>query len=125
LPLPLAPPVMLSHVALLVADHPHPSAVRTSNVPFAPPADAVADVDDSENAHPCPWFTVNVFPATVSVPERDGPLVDATVKATLPFPLPLPLDVIEIQDTLLFALQPQPDGAVTETVPEPPDEAID
>ena len=68
---------------------------------------------------------MKVFPAIVSVPDRAAPFVEATLKATVPFPLPLPPDVIEIHDTLLFALQPQPDGAVTATDPEPPDEATD
>ena len=61
----------------------------------------------------------------MSVPERSGPLVDAAVNFTDPLPFPLPPDVIEIQEALLLALQLHPDGAVTETVPEPPDEATD
>ena len=68
---------------------------------------------------------MNVRPAIVSVPERPGPLVEATVKFTVPLPLPLPPDVIEIHGALLVALQPQPAGAVTATAPLPPDGAID
>jgi hypothetical protein len=55
LPLPDAPLVSVSQlVSLLAALQPHPSAVRTSNVPVPPPARTDADVADSENAHPCP-----------------------------------------------------------------------
>src|SRR4030095_13029941 len=66
-----------------------------------------------------------VRPAIVSVPERPGPFVDATVKLTVPFPVPLPPEVIEIHGTLLDALQPQPPGAVTDTEPLPPAGATD
>lgn len=116
---------MVSQPALLPADQPQPSAVRMSNEPVPPDAAGVADVVESENAQPCPWFTVKVRPAIVSVPERPGPFVDATVKATVPFPVPLPPEVIEIHGTLLAALQPQPAGALTDTEPLPPEGAID
>jgi len=54
-PLPDAFPVTVSQpVSLLAAFHPHPSPVRTSNVPVPPPAGTDADVEDSEKAHPCP-----------------------------------------------------------------------
>lgn len=120
LPLPVAPPVTLSQDALLEADHPQPSAVRTSNDPFPPPAGADADDEASENEHPCPWFTVKVRPAIVMVPAREGPVVAFARKATLPLPLPLAPCVIEIHDALLDAVQAQPPPAVTETVPVPP-----
>ena len=63
--------------------------------------------------------------AIVSVPERPGPLVDAAVKVTVPFPLPLAPAVIEIQGSLLAADQAQPAGAVTDTLPVAPDAATD
>jgi hypothetical protein len=49
---PVAPAVTVSQLALLAADHPHPSAVRTSKLPVPPAAGDVAEVADSENAHP-------------------------------------------------------------------------
>jgi hypothetical protein len=82
-------------------------------------------VDDSENAHPCPWFTVNVRPAIVSVPDRPAPVVAATVKFTLPSPVPLAPDVTVIHGTLLFDVHAQPALAVTDTVPLPPDAGTD
>jgi hypothetical protein len=68
---------------------------------------------------------VNGFPAIVSVVD----LVDvfglpATVKVADPLPLPLPL-LIVTQPTLLDALHPHPDGAVTVTDPDPPPAATD
>src|SRR6185295_297468 len=47
LPLPLAPPVTVSHVAPLVALHAHPVAAVTVTVPVDAPAPSEADVDDS------------------------------------------------------------------------------
>jgi hypothetical protein len=124
LPLPAAPAVTVSQVGSpLVAFQPHPSAVRTSNAPLPPPAGTDAEAAESEKAQPCPWLTVNVRPAIVIVPERDGPLVPSTVKLTVPLPLPPGgFDVIRIQSTLLLACQLQPPPAVTETVPLPPDD---
>jgi hypothetical protein len=78
-----------------------------------------------EYVHPCPWFTVKVRPAIVSVPERPGPLVEATVKFTVPFPVPLAPAVIEIHGRLLAAVQAQPGGATTDTLPVPPDAGTD
>ena len=123
--MPVAPAVTVNQLALLAADHPQPSAVRTSKLPVPPAAGEVEEVVDSENAHPWPWFTVNVRPAIVSVPDRPGPLVDATAILTVPLPFPLPPDVIEIHGALLVALQAQPDGALTETAPVPPPGATD
>ena len=123
LPLPDAPLVTVSQlVSLLAALQGHPSAARTSNAPVPPPAGTDADVDDSENVHPCPWLTVKVRPAIVIVPERDGPGVPSTLKLTLPLPLPPGgLEVILIHGTLGVAVQVHPLPAVTETLPLPPD----
>jgi len=93
----VAPAEIVSQLALLLAAHAHPSAVLTSNDPDAPPAGAEAEADESDNAHPCPWLIVNVEPAIVNVPDRPGPVVDATEKFTVPFPVPLPPDEIVIQ----------------------------
>ena len=73
-------------------------------------------------------MTVNVCPATVSVPLRAEPLFDATVNPTVPEPLPLAADVMVIHDTPLVAVQAQPDGGDVVTaigVPAPPPPAMD
>jgi hypothetical protein len=95
-PLPVAPLAIVSQLALLFAVQAQPSPVLTSNDADEPPAAADADVEESENEHPCPWLIVNVKPAIVSAPERPGPFVDATEKFTVPLPVPLPPDVIVI-----------------------------
>jgi hypothetical protein len=125
LPLPLAPPVIDSQLALSAAAQPQPSAVRTSKVPVPPPAGTDADDVAREIVQPCPWFTVKVRPAIVSVPDRDGPVVDATVKLTVPSPLPLAPEVTVIQDALLFAVQAQPAPVVTLVDPFPPPAGTD
>ena len=79
LPLPVAPAVTLSQDAVLAAVQPQPSAVRTSKAPVPPPAGCVADEEESAIVQSAPWFTVNVRPAMVSVPDRAGPLVAATL----------------------------------------------
>jgi hypothetical protein len=66
------------------------------------------------------WLTVNVRPATVSVPLRAGPVVAATANWTVPFPFRLPAFVIVIHDALLVAVHSHPATVVTATVPEPP-----
>src|SRR6476620_11257132 len=55
LPLPLAPEVIVSHAALLVAVQAHPAALVTGTLPVPPPAGTLAVVAASENAQPLPW----------------------------------------------------------------------
>ena len=124
-PFPLVPPVTVSQLALLDAVHAQPFAVRTSNVPPPPPGGTVAESGDRVIVQPCPWFTVKVRPAIVSVPDLLGPLVAATVKLTVPFPLPAVPDVTVIHEALGVAVHAQPDAAVTATVALPPAAATD
>jgi hypothetical protein len=57
----------------------------------------------------------------VSVPERAGPGVGATVNAIAPGPLPEDAPWSEIHGTSVVALQGQPDAAATLTTALPPD----
>jgi hypothetical protein len=107
------------------AVHAQPASVRRSNSTCAPEAGTFALVGDSVKVQPCPWFTVNVRPAIVSDPDRDGPVVDAAVNRTVPFPVPLSPDEIVSHDALLPAVHAHPDGAVTATVPLPPSGGTD
>jgi len=66
-----------------------------------------------------------VCPAIVIVPERPGPLVEATVKLTVPFPLPPDPELIVIHGCALVAVHAQPAPAVTVTDPVPPDAGTD
>ena len=62
-----------------------------------------------------------VCPATVTVPDREGPLSVAMFSVTVPEPLPVAPDAIVTQSTLLAAVQGQPVEEVTATVRVPPD----
>jgi hypothetical protein len=125
LPLPADPAVIDNQLALSAAAQPQPSAVRTSNVPVPPDAGTEAEDDASVIVQPCPWFTVKVRPAIVSVPDRAGPVVDATVKLTVPSPLPFAPEVTVIHDALLFAVQVQPAPELTVVEPLPPPAGTD
>jgi len=63
------------------------------------------------------WFTVNVCPATVSVPLRALPVLAATLNPTEPFPVPLAPEVIASHEALLLAVHAQPLVVVTPTLP--------
>ena len=122
LPLPVPPAEMVTQPALLVAVHAQPPVVVTSTVPD-PPAAANdwlgAERLKAQAAPAC--VTVNVLPATVSVPVRGVVAVDAaTVKPTDPLPVPLPPAVRVNQAALLVADHPHPAPAVTPTLPLPP-----
>src|SRR6185295_10360421 len=124
-PDPLAPDVIVSQAALLIAVHVQPlPAVTATGVP-APPAEPIDwDVGLIDGAHGAPaaaWVTVNVPPAMVSVPVRLDPVFVAMLNVTVPFPVPVAPDVIVSQAALLVAVHAQPLPAVTATgVPAPP-----
>jgi hypothetical protein len=79
LPAPVAPAEIVSQAASAVADHAQPLAVWTSKDPDPPPAGTDAFADVMANVQPCPWLTVNVRPAIVTVADRLGPVVPLTV----------------------------------------------
>ena len=69
---------------------------------------------------------MKVCPATVKLPERLLVLVFALAeKVTVPLPAAVETEAMDSHEELLDALQPQPLGAVTETLPEPPPEPTD
>jgi hypothetical protein len=69
--------------------------------------------------------TVSVCPAIVTVPERDVPVLAATVKVIDPLPLPVVPEVTVIHGTLLAAVHAHPAAALTVTgVPGPPAAAM-
>ena len=68
-----------------------------------------------------PCVTVKLCPATVRVPVLGARAVlAATEYFTVPLPLPLAPEAMVIQLSLLVAVQLQPAGAVTSTLPAPP-----
>ena len=75
-PVPLAPAVMVSHAALLVAVQKQLDPVITETLAPVKPVD-VNDplVGDRLAVQPAPCVTVKVFPAIVRVPTRELPVV--------------------------------------------------
>jgi hypothetical protein len=120
--LPAAPDAIVIHDALLAASHAQPVPAVTETVPSAPEAGTDRVSGEIANVQPCPWTTVTLWLAMVSVPDRDGPVVAAAVNDTVPDPLPLAPDAMVIHEALLDALHAHPAPAVTATLPLPPDE---
>jgi hypothetical protein len=71
-------------------------------------------------AYGADWVTVTVWPATVSVPVRAGPLLAAIETVTLPFPVPLLPAVMVMNDALLVAVHVDVQLVVTLITPVPP-----
>ena len=119
---PLDPPVTVTQLAPLVAVHAQPDVVVTAAVPV-PPAPPSAWVDgEMLNAQPAAdCVTVKLWPATVSVADRLVVTVfAATLKVTVPLAEPLDPPVTVTQLAPLVAVQAQPVGVVTTTLPVPP-----
>jgi hypothetical protein len=119
-PVPLAPDVIVSQEALLVAVHAQPAAVVTSRRPVPPLEGTPAEVGSIEYEQPLPCVNVNVWPPIVTVPVRGPPLVPATASLTVPSPDPLAPDATVIQLAPLTAVQAHPGPAVTPTETSPP-----
>jgi hypothetical protein len=119
-PVALAADVIVSHDAWLVAVQAQPAPAPTATAPLPPDAAMFCESGDIVNAHPSPWEIVTVLPATVTVPDRDGPLVGAAVNVTVPEPLPLAPPAIEIHESWLDAVHAQPAAALTSTAAVPP-----
>jgi hypothetical protein len=97
----------------------HPAAAFTLTVRLPPFGSTVWLRGDTSKPQPGDCVTVSTWPAIVTVPLRDGPVVAATAKPTLPLPVP---DVVVsvTQFTSLDAVHGQPGAAVTVAVFDPP-----
>jgi hypothetical protein len=117
LPEPLAPDVMRTHDWEAVAVHVHPAAAVIVKEPVPP--DGLKPWLDGLMlyAQPEPWLTVNVWPAIVSAPDREGPVFAATLNCTVPSPLPVAPAVTVIHAALLDAVHAHPAAVRTVTVP--------
>ncbi len=122
LPLPLAPEVIVTQESGVVAVHAQAAAAVTVTLPLPPDAATACDVGVIVMSHGMPaCVTVNVLPAIVSVPVRgDTDVFAAELKLTDPLPDPDAPDITVSQLLLLRAVQAQPPGADTATVPVPP-----
>jgi hypothetical protein len=119
LPLPLAPLVIVSHEALLVAVHAQPVRLVTATLAAWPAASALVDPGLIAYVQAAAaWVTVNVCPAMLSVPVREDVAVFALAeKFTVPLPLPDAPAVIVSQDAPLVAVHAHPAAALTPTEP--------
>jgi hypothetical protein len=122
LPLPLPPEVIVTQESAVVAVHEQLPGAVTVTVPLPPDAATACDAGVIVMSHGMPaWVTVNVLPAIVTVPVRgDTDVFAAELKLTEPLPAPDAPAVTVSQLSLLTAVQAQPAGAVTVTVPVPP-----
>jgi hypothetical protein len=119
LPLPVAPAVIVSQAALLVAAHAQPvAAVTLTAPPVIPAATTLADAADSVGAQGAPaCVTVKATPPIVSVAERAVVVGFAvTLYVTDPLPLPVAPALMVIQAALSVAVHAHPVTAVTATV---------
>jgi hypothetical protein len=122
LPLPLAPAEICTNPALLTAVQPQPEGATTFTLPEPPLEPKEADGAEREYEQPTPASVMlKVWPAMVNEPLWPMLLPFAfTVYDTVPLPLPLAPAVICTNPELLTAVQPQPEGAITSTLPGPP-----
>ena len=98
-----------------------PAPAVTVTLPLPPAAPRFALVGRMVNVQPESWVTVNVWPATVSVPCRAGPLFAETAYCTGPLPLPVaPVLTVTTAGSLLDADQAHPAPADTSTLSVPP-----
>ena len=120
LPVPLAPDVIVSHGALLVAVQAQPGPVAIATEPEPPDAGTLWRSADSVYSQPCAWVTVTVRPATLNVPVRAAPSAAATENVTSAGPTPLETPWIVIHGAWLSAVQEQAAAVVTRTLLVPP-----
>ncbi len=125
LPVPDAPPVMLTQDALSVAAvHAQLFAEAVNAMEPAPPAAgrfcSEGEIEKVHAAGAAACVTVNVLPAMLMVPLRLEPVLASTRYSIDPLPLPDAPDVMVSQLAAAAALQVQPDPAVTRIVPVAP-----
>jgi len=129
LPEPLAPPVTVIQLALLVAVQAHPVSAVIEMEPVPPAAGTDWEVGESayeQEVVAAACVTEMVWPAIMIVPVRCVVAVlGATLKVMVPFPVPLALPVIVIQLALLYELHAHPEPVVIVTEPVPPAAGID
>jgi hypothetical protein len=114
-PVPLAPDVTVSHVALLVEVHGQAAEVVTvTALPDPPPAATAWLVGLIAYVHAI-CETVKVWPAIVSVPLRGAVVLSVALNSTEPLPIPRAPDVTVSHVALLVAVHAQCPAVVTVT----------
>jgi hypothetical protein len=124
-PLPEVPLVTVRKLVLLAAVQlqPEPCVFVTVKVVVLPLAPTLVLIGDTLNTHAgAAWLTVTLFPAIVTVPEREAPMLAAADTVTVPDPVP-ELPLVTVRKLVLLAavqLQPVPCVFVTVKVVLPP-----
>jgi hypothetical protein len=114
-----APEVIVIHETLLDADHEQSAGIVTETTRLPPLAGTESLVDESEAVQGAPaCVTVSSRPPIAIVPVRVDPAGFASTRyVTVPEPEPdAPVSIV-IHDTLDTAVQLQPDGMATLTLP--------
>ena len=114
----------MSHGALLVAVQVQSVPDVTATLPVVAVDGAVADSGEIENAQPGDCLMATGWPAIVTLPERAGPVVEATPTLTVPLPLPDERPCREIQLSLETADHSHSAFALTVTGKVPPPDPI-
>jgi hypothetical protein len=124
LPVLFASDVTVSHVGeLLTAAQAQVEAeALTPTLPAPPVAGADMPLEPMRYEQLTPDCVIAVvwFPTVTFAVRPDVLGFEATVKLNDPFPVPVVPEVIVNQEESLVTVQEQPDGAVTEAVPDPP-----
>ena len=124
-PVPEVPLLTVKKLVLLAAVqlHPEPCVFVTVKVVVPLLAPTLALVGDTLNMHAgAAWLTVTLFPAIVTVPDREPPMLAAAETVTVPDPVP-ELPLVTVRKLLLLAavqLQSAPCVFVTVKVVVPP-----
>ena len=123
LPDPLAPPVTVTHGALLTDVQAHPGPAVTATLVVPPEAGTAAEVGASEYwqaGASAACLTANDRPAIVSVPVLAPPGLAATANSTVPVPVPVAPRRIVIQASLLEAVHEHPGEVFSVVLSVPP-----
>ena len=122
LPVPLSPDAIRIQSTAADAVHAHPDSVETATLIAPPPASIVCAAGAIWNAQgAASWRTTAVAPLTTTSPCRiEVPGLASTRNSTRPFPWPETGDRLEIQLTLVDAVQVHSASVVTATLPVAP-----
>lgn len=123
LPAPDAPCFTVTNASVVVVLHAHVAIAVTWMDTSPPPSGAVALAGLTAGVHGSPCCTVKVWPPTVRLPCRGGPVFAAMASFTEPLPLPLLAPTIVMNAAELVSVHEQPDAVLIESVNSSPEAA--
>ena len=129
-PVPVEPPLIVSHETVLAAVQLQSDPVVTVVVEVSPAPASVRAVGETLYVHaagaPPSCVAVTVRPATVRVPVRSpGAVLAVALNVTVPLPVPLEPPLMLSHAALLVAVHPHPLAVVTVVVDETAQESSD